>query len=720
MPMRIRIGVKGLSLFMLTLIFALSMALSMVPIGIGIAMADGGGSGTTQTWTFTNQQEVIQVYLLKGSYVMTNTTLMNVYAITNWRDLVILTGPDGARVQPASAGESDHPYVTSVYELFYPPLTGSYNFTFPHPSGGSGNGSPLTYIFTLYVQPPYTITIVTPSGTTTDYVSVGSTYTLQAPTIAGKVFLRWVGEGAGSYTGNSSVATLTPQGNVTETAVYAGTYTIQVQAKDVNGTALMQPKSYTMVEGGSLQLSAPSFEYYTFKGWTGVGEGSYTGSQANVTITPKGDVTETATYSFDQWAATYDAYIAPFMAVLRPFIFDFAVMAFALIFIKVMAVDPIQGKHLSAVFALFGLLALLRFPFFALGPSSFTGGNHPTLDLGPFAGLYWHGSWIFGDWMTFPHQEVLTFLYNIPIHFALPVLILALVLLAKSRRALGEGTIQMGAPHNRMYYLIVGIYTLLAFLWLNGSMGTDPFLYLYVGFGFDPLHPLYLTSWTAFLLAGTFTMFALGLALPVLALPAYLLTRPPSVAPSPSSFSIHRPSRKVMAAMAGLGVTSLYFAPSLILPQVAIMSPYQLSIPILTGIMTAALLVWRRPWRLNGLFTAAFLASWTTIALAFLIGPNPMVTGMIPIFLFLGLPGIAIIYRQVQSKLWVGMAMLLSLFGFTQEIFFIGAAYYLIFKIQSVPSLRAPKVVRLPPKAVKEELEKELHREGKDEDEDKK
>jgi hypothetical protein len=165
----------------------------------------------------------------------------------------------------------------------------------------------------------YSLTMVTNYGTTSPTAGVswhdaGSSLdiTATAPT-AGTgekyVWNGWVGTGAGSYTGTDNPTTgdaLTMSGPVNETA----SWTLQYSLTMITNYGTTSPTAGVSWHdaGSSLDISATAptpgtGERYVWNGWTGIGSGSYTGTDNPTTgnaITINGPVNETAS-----WALQY-------------------------------------------------------------------------------------------------------------------------------------------------------------------------------------------------------------------------------------------------------------------------------------------------------------------------------------------------------------------------------------------------------------------------------
>jgi Divergent InlB B-repeat domain len=90
-----------------------------------------------------------------------------------------------------------------------------------------------------------------------------------------------------------SSATITDS-NVTDTIHFLTRYWVSI---DTIGTGTVSPSSGFVTAGSQVDLNATPSGAEMFRGWTGEGVGSYTGPNANVTLTVKGPINETATFA---------------------------------------------------------------------------------------------------------------------------------------------------------------------------------------------------------------------------------------------------------------------------------------------------------------------------------------------------------------------------------------------------------------------------------------
>jgi hypothetical protein len=112
-------------------------------------------------------------------------------------------------------------------------------------------------------------------------------------------FANWSGSGIGSYTGPSRSINITMDSNITETAKYQ--HECFTLALFGSGTQVASPTSsggcaINEYSGTSVTISATARSGYAFTGWSGSGNGSYTGSTNPVTITMYSNISETADY----------------------------------------------------------------------------------------------------------------------------------------------------------------------------------------------------------------------------------------------------------------------------------------------------------------------------------------------------------------------------------------------------------------------------------------
>jgi hypothetical protein len=170
------------------------------------------------------------------------------------------------------------------------------------------SGATVTAVYTTQYQLTMATNFGTVSPASGGWYNVGSTVTIQAtaPSAgAGEryVWVGWTGIGTGSYTGTNNPANnaVTMNSAITETA----TWTRQYQLTMATNFGTVSPASGGWYNAGStvtIQATAPSAgagERYVWVGWTGVGTGSYTGTNnpANNAVTMNSAITETATWT---------------------------------------------------------------------------------------------------------------------------------------------------------------------------------------------------------------------------------------------------------------------------------------------------------------------------------------------------------------------------------------------------------------------------------------
>ncbi len=111
----------------------------------------------------------------------------------------------------------------------------------------------------------------------------------------GSTFDRWLGEGAGSYTGPEGSATIIPLGPITQTAYFApgGVYPLIVTATP---GGVVGPPSGDYPAGSVLQLSATPATGFRFVEWQGEGLDAYSGTDPVATIAMHSPITEHAVF----------------------------------------------------------------------------------------------------------------------------------------------------------------------------------------------------------------------------------------------------------------------------------------------------------------------------------------------------------------------------------------------------------------------------------------
>ncbi len=114
-------------------------------------------------------------------------------------------------------------------------------------------------------------------------------------------FIRWEGDGSGSYTGTDTLITVVLNEPVVESVVWEREYYLNVVSSFGSPSGegwYLDGDTATFSITGS-QNSGPSTRY-SFKRWVGTGEGSYTGSDTIHTVIMNNPITETA-----EWDVQY-------------------------------------------------------------------------------------------------------------------------------------------------------------------------------------------------------------------------------------------------------------------------------------------------------------------------------------------------------------------------------------------------------------------------------
>ncbi|MGQ0723096.1 MAG: InlB B-repeat-containing protein [Candidatus Eiseniibacteriota bacterium] len=141
----------------------------------------------------------------------------------------------------------------------------------------------------------YVLTVVGgPGGSVTPrstFRPSGATVVVRATAFAGNSFAGWVGTGPGSYTGPNRAATITMGGHITQTATFGSTLTMNAGP---GGT--VSPATGTHAIGSQVTIEAFPGAGNVFIGWTGVGSGSYTGTNNPATVIVNGPITQTAAF----------------------------------------------------------------------------------------------------------------------------------------------------------------------------------------------------------------------------------------------------------------------------------------------------------------------------------------------------------------------------------------------------------------------------------------
>lgn len=151
-----------------------------------------------------------------------------------------------------------------------------------------------TFILTMVAGPNGTVT--PPSGP----YGNGAIVQIQAFPNPGYVFTGWTGTGPGSYTGTANPATVTMNGNITQTATFALPNYFLSMSLTPAGSGTVTPSSQFFPGGTVVTITATPNPGYVFLHWTGGGNGSYSGTNNPATVTMNGSITESAVFGFAQ------------------------------------------------------------------------------------------------------------------------------------------------------------------------------------------------------------------------------------------------------------------------------------------------------------------------------------------------------------------------------------------------------------------------------------
>jgi uncharacterized repeat protein (TIGR02543 family) len=122
----------------------------------------------------------------------------------------------------------------------------------------------------------------------------GSSHTI-ATTSPQSSIMRGVRYVWSSWTDGGAIShTVAPTTNTTYTATFGTQYTLNM-FYNIGGT--VSPTSGWQDSGTRVSITATRADGYTFAGWTGHGNGSYTGTNNQAVITMNGYITETATFT---------------------------------------------------------------------------------------------------------------------------------------------------------------------------------------------------------------------------------------------------------------------------------------------------------------------------------------------------------------------------------------------------------------------------------------
>jgi hypothetical protein len=150
-----------------------------------------------------------------------------------------------------------------------------------------------------FIAQPFLLTMIAgPGGIVTPATGPQpalSTVQIHAIPAVGHSFVGWTGTGNGSYTGTANPATVTMLGAITQTATFApNTYPLTMVA---NGPGTVTPPSGDYLFGTPVTITATPEPGYAFLGWTGSGNGSYSGPDSPATITIGGEIIQTAVFA---------------------------------------------------------------------------------------------------------------------------------------------------------------------------------------------------------------------------------------------------------------------------------------------------------------------------------------------------------------------------------------------------------------------------------------
>lgn len=121
-----------------------------------------------------------------------------------------------------------------------------------------------------------------------------SVCTLTAVPEEGYVLAEWIGSGPGAYSGTDNPAAFIPYGPVTETAVFAPAPTLLTMEAGFGGT--VTPGTGDQPYGHGIEIEAHPDPQHAFAGWTGTGNGSYTGTDNPATVTMNEPITQVAEF----------------------------------------------------------------------------------------------------------------------------------------------------------------------------------------------------------------------------------------------------------------------------------------------------------------------------------------------------------------------------------------------------------------------------------------
>lgn len=194
----------------------------------------------------------------------------------------------------------------------------------------SGDGNSGAYYHLAYASySPYKLLsiLITPGGYATSSTqnvlfTTGANVTVKAFPYSGYSFKNWTCAGTGCYSGTSSNATISVNGNITETANFGpASYTLAVSASPTAGGRVFINGNASIRNITSFSLRVPYAETprlyespsfgYVFKNWTCAGTGCYSGSNPNPTVSMYNNVTEVANFVRTSQHATVTVLASP-------------------------------------------------------------------------------------------------------------------------------------------------------------------------------------------------------------------------------------------------------------------------------------------------------------------------------------------------------------------------------------------------------------------------
>ncbi len=226
-----------------------------------------------------------------------------------------MVATEGGWVEPASGPQTRNSQVTITA---HPNLGWGFNaWIGTGPGSYSGPGATATVTMSGNIQQTAAFGWRGTTLVETNAVGAGTVsppldeYTLSVPLQitatpdSGSAFDRWIGQGPGSYTGPTANIAILPLGPIIQTAYFAtgGTYPLTMEAT-TGGAA--SPASGNYPPGAQPQISAIPFSGYRFARWEGTGTDSYSGPDAQATVTMHGPITQRAVFEPDSLPHGYE------------------------------------------------------------------------------------------------------------------------------------------------------------------------------------------------------------------------------------------------------------------------------------------------------------------------------------------------------------------------------------------------------------------------------